>query len=162
MILICYSFNTFNQNSLHIFGGRDLNTNSFLESTEIISEDGETSLSINLPYPLAAHAIASVNHCVSIIIGGETYGNGASDLTWYYNHITKKFTQGPKLLDGRRLHTAGTLIDQGTNEKVIVVAGGYPTHESVEFLINGKWRQGRKIFLFILHLTTYHRYSWLV
>ena len=93
---------------------------------------------------------------------GAPCSNGASDLTWYYNHITKKFTQGPKLLDGRRLHTAGTLIDQGTNEKVIVVAGGYPTLESVEFLINGKWRQGRKIFLFILHLTTYHRYSWLV
>ena len=148
MISISYSLNTFNQNSLHIFGGRDLNTNSFLESTEIISKDGETSSSINLPSPLAAHVIVSVNDSVSIIIGGETYSNGALDLTWYYNHITRKFTQGPKLLNGRRLHTAGTLIDQGTNEKLIVVAGGYPT-DSVEFLINGKWRQGSNFFFCI-------------
>ena len=77
MVSICYSWNTFNQNSLHIFGGRDLNTNSLLESSEIISEDGETSSSINLPCPLAAHAIVSVNDSVSIIIGGETYSNGA-------------------------------------------------------------------------------------
>lgn len=133
--------------SLHIFGGSefDFQESTLLQSSEIISGDGTATASTDLPVPLEEHAIASVNDTFSIITGGRTL-DGKLDSTWYYNHVTKEFKEGPTLLEGRSGHGAGALIDSGTNQKIPVVTGGWNKAsiymDSTEFLINGEWKQG--------------------
>ena len=42
-------------------------------------------------------------------------------------------------------HASGTVVDQETNENIVVVAGGYGTDylDSTELLISGEWQQGK-------------------
>ena len=69
------------------------------------------------------HSISLVNSSTSIIIGGRTNDNSYSSLTWYYNHFTQEFQSGPSLIEGRRYHASGTVLDQETQENIVVVAG---------------------------------------
>ena len=48
-------------------------------------------------------------------------------------------------MKGREEHTSGTVVDQETNENIVVVAGGYNNGnvlDSTELLIDGEWQQG--------------------
>ena len=111
---------------------------------------------VDLPFPLEMHAIASVNESVSIITGGYGPMNGQdkpsiiTDLTWYYNHVTRNFSEGPRLLHARIEHGSGYVIDSGTNERIVVVVGGLLLMNSkdTELLINGKWQKGTSILKF--------------
>ena len=75
---------------------------------------------VDLPFPLEMHAIASVNESVSIITGGYGPMNGQdkpssiTDLTWYYNHVTRNFSEGPRLLHARIEHGSGYVIGKHT------------------------------------------------
>ena len=44
--------------------------------------------------------------------------------TLYFNHVTQEFIPGPDLLEDRRGHASGTIIDQETGERIVVIAGG--------------------------------------
>jgi hypothetical protein len=150
-------------NSLMIFGGLDSTVNSYkaaLQSTEIIHEDGQVSQGPKMPNDkwgseagLLGHNIAVVNSSTLIISGGMA--NGIAYLTWYFNHITQKFQEGPSLMANRYHHASGTVVDHETNENIVVVAGGYgsDTLDSTELLLDGEWQQGKnisndKMFLF--------------
>ena len=143
-------------NSLMIFGGIDYsNINGVvdtyqLQSTEIINENGQVSQGPNMPADdIESHAIATVNASTLIISGGRTtvwpYTYDYSRLTWYFNHVTQEFQEGPSLMEGRRMHASGTIVDHETNENIVVVAGGYGgiSLDSTELLINGEWQQGK-------------------
>ena len=56
---------------LHVFGGDD-GSLQFLQSSEIISEDGGVIDGPNLPTAVWQHAITAVNSTVSILSGGNT------------------------------------------------------------------------------------------
>ena len=140
--------------SLHIFGGTDWDgyAENVLRSSEIIKKDGTVTKSVNLPIELSDHAMVLVNDSVSLI----TSGNSNLESTWYYNHITQEFKKGPNMLRGRNSHEMGILIDHGTNQKIIAVAGGrrgYSSIDSTEFLIDGEWIQGLydKDFYFLVN-----------
>ena len=137
-------------NALHIFGGYDQDTNTILQSSEIVKEDGNLTEGTQLPKPIYAHAIASINSTVSIITGGNSY----SDKTWYFNHASQEFQPGPNLLEGRYHHSAGYVIDQETKEKMAIISGGYNIDisegnvdiiylDSTEMLMNGQWMTGK-------------------
>ena len=134
-------------NSFHIFGGFDANTgNTHLKSSEIINADGSTTEGPELPVIMGhGHGISFINSTVSIITGG--YTNGYTDKTWYFNHATQEFRQGPNLLEARTGHGYGTIIDQETKEKMAIVTGGYADHggfmDSTEIFLNGQWVTGR-------------------
>ena len=132
-------------NSLLIFGGYDYTGNVRLQSTEIINGNGEVSTGPNMPTALSRHTIATVNSSTLIISGGFTNAISYSPLTWYYNHVTQKFHEGPALMEGRRFHGSGTVVDQVTNQKIVVVAGGWNGNylDSTELLITGEWQQGK-------------------
>ena len=132
-------------NSLMIFGGYDYTGNVRLQSTEIINGNGEVSTGPNMPTALSHHTIATVNASTLIISGGFTNAISYSPLTWYFNHVTQKFHEGPSLMEGRRFHGSGTVLDQVTNQKIVVVAGGWNGNylDSTELLITGKWQQGK-------------------
>ena len=132
-------------NSLMLFGGYDNPGNVRLQSTEIINGNGEVSTGPNMPTALSRHTIATVNASTLIISGGITNAISYSPLTWYFNHVTQKFQEGPSLMEGRRFHGSGTVVDHETNENIVVVAGGWNGNylESTELLITGKWQQGK-------------------
>ena len=136
-------------NSLMMFGG--FGDDGRLQSTEIINENGQVSQGPNMPTGLVYHAIATVNTSTLIISGGtnEVYSDD-SPLTWYFNHVTQKFQEGPSLMESRSRHASGTVVDHVTNENIVVVAGGerdfdygpFDYLDSTELLINGEWQQG--------------------
>ena len=148
-------------NALHIFGGQDYdfyNTSTVLNSSEIVKEDGSSTKGPQLPEPMWQHAIASINSTVSIITGGRTSWINYSDKTWYYNHASQKFQPGPNLTEARTYHSSGSVTDQETKEKMVIIAGGSNSTDfldSTEMLLNGEWKTGKNhresyTYLFIL------------
>ena len=132
------------KDALHIFGGYDQDANNNLQSSEIVKKDGSSTEGPQLPTPVYAHAIASINSTVSIITGGWT--NTYSDQTWYFNHESQEFQQGPNLLEARSDHSSGSVTDQETKEKMAIIAGGFGIDrnlDSTEMLWNGEWKTGK-------------------
>ena len=86
--------------------------------------------------------IFSVNTTHSIISGGGTSDLQDVKSTWFYNHVTKTFHQGPESLMMRTEHNSGCL--KYGNQEVPIVVGGF-TREyfpSTEILLNGRWIEG--------------------
>ena len=73
--------------------------------------------------------------------------------TLYFNHVTQEFTPGPTPLEDRRSHASGTITDQETGERIVVISGGQSSYylDSTELLFNGKWHAGKNSLL--LHCT---------
>ena len=92
----------------HIFGGYN---GSRLKSTEIIMANGSVFDGPDMPTELSWHAITKVNQSLSIISGGETTSVPTSK-TWFYNHETEKFSEGPALRQPREYHASATLVDK--------------------------------------------------
>ena len=67
----------------------------------------ESEIGPNMPIALHFHAMASFNESMSMLIGGETYHDSYLSLTWFYDHSSQEFKTGPRLLEGRMLHSAG-------------------------------------------------------
>ena len=65
--------------------------------------------------------------------------------TLYFNHVTQEFISGPNLLENRRGHASGTITDQETGERIVVIAGGKNSFylDTTELLFNGKWHAGK-------------------
>ena len=146
-------------NSLYIFGGNGFrwwNPFRTLTASEIISKEGDGIKSTkitDLKIALSMHAITWINDTVSIITGGKVkctpwpYPDESLSSSWYFNHVTKLYDEGPVLLKGRYGHASGTLIDHGTNETIPVVSGGWVNSsiksDSTEFLVNGIWTNAK-------------------
>ena len=140
-------------NGFHIFGGHEnVETNTILQSSEIVKEDGSSTEGPQLPANISAHAIVSINSTVSIITGGYTnaaYPNNYVDKTWYFNHATQEFQPGPNMLEARSGHASGTITDQESKEKMVIIAGGESSawppglRDSTDILLNGQWVTGR-------------------
>ena len=106
---------------------------------------------IMLPEAAYLHAIISLNKSNSMLIGGNTKSVISSKKTYYYNHFSKTWVNGPELLTGRYGHTAGLIMDHITQSTNIVVVGGSTNVgmlDSVELLYSGEdeWKQGIYIF----------------
>ena len=149
--------------SLIILGGYESGSGR-LNSTEIITEDGQVSQGPDMPTKLSSHAVAGLNSTTSIITGGCTSVNCASPLTWYFNHISLEFQPGPSLIKGRWRHASGTIVDQDTNENIVAVVGGDGAFQSTELLISGKWKQGKQsskishcVYVFLFRLCIFSK-----
>ena len=124
-----------------------------LKSTEYILESGESVDGPDLPMPVSNHAMVNVNETHILIIGGVKKINSthsiAMDKTWYFNHVTQEFINGPNLRIARALHAAGVFIDSETKEALVVVVGGIGEDniidnalDSTEILKGEHWELG--------------------
>ena len=68
-----YTAGIVNDKVFHIFGGYDPSSVGRLKTTEVVSENGITYDSPDLPDFLYLHAIASINATFSIITGGTSH-----------------------------------------------------------------------------------------
>ena len=125
----------------YIIGASD---NGKLQSTELIDSNGFVDAGPNLPTKIWGHSITSINKTVSFISGGETSASKYSPKTWYYNHESQLFRNGPSLQLGRGGHASATVIDSVTKSLIIVVAGGWNGNQldSKELLIDDQWKPG--------------------
>ena len=118
-----------------------------LQSTALIYPPIIPRPGTDLPQPMLEHSLININSSFSFLIGGETENDLYSFLTYFYNHLTNEWSNGPNLLQGRQGHAAGTVIDHGTHQQHVVVVGGvgeFDQFDSVELLYYGKneWSQG--------------------
>ena len=144
-----------NDNTLWVTGGENKDGYS-IASTEHVKMSGSMP-GPDLPMALESHAMVSINSTVSMVIGGWD-GNGwdGTASTFYFNHIEGEWSYGPILMQSRYMHAAGIVTDELTNEKFVVVTGGFlnvlsqtAIHDSKvyldssEILQDGKWVEGK-------------------
>ena len=131
------------QSQIWVTGGRG-NRGKRLSSTEYIPKSLTNEPS--LPEPVRSHALVSINETTSMLIGGSTNNDDISSKTHYFNHQNQSWKDGPRLINGRREHSAGVIIDHITQAQHIAVVGGYINggSDSVEILFNGEtqWNKG--------------------
>ena len=138
-----------NDGFMWVAGGNNVEK-GMLASTEVINPSDKIVFSNydDLPEPVYRHALITLNGTTSFLIGGGlTNDEKSTDKTYYFNHITKNWTIGPKLVNRRRDHIAGLIKDHFTHEEHVVVAGGSNGYymNSTEILFNGQhdWTRGK-------------------
>ena len=77
----------------------------------------------NLPMALGSHALIAINRTHSMVIGG-TYSDYL-DLTFFFDHGTQQWIDGPRLLQARAHHAVGIVNDQVTMANLVIVTGGH-------------------------------------
>ena len=117
-----------------------------LASSEYITLEG-IEPGPELPTIIDSHALVAIDNTLSMLIGGSTTENVATKTTHYFDHQSHNWIQGPDLMQARWQHAAGIVTDQVTNEKLVIVTGGFNnpgiTLDSTEMLINNQWNQGK-------------------
>ena len=112
---------------------------------EIITKNGEKKSGVILPPnhqcqssgELYTHQMISINETFSMLIGGicgasgifddwnsgifDDYDKNSTKLTFYFNHLSKEWSQGPDLLDPEFRFGAGVLKDKVTKEEMVAV-----------------------------------------
>ena len=118
----------------------------YLASSEYITLEG-IEPGPELPTMLDSHALVAIDNTLSMLIGGSITENVATKTTHYFDHQSHNWIQGPDLMQARWQHAAGIVTDQVTNEKLVIVTGGFNnpgiTLDSTEMLINNQWNQGK-------------------
>ena len=92
------------------------------------------------------HALVSFDDNWSMLIGG-LYEFGGTRFTYYFDHEREEWIDGPTLEYSRYNHAAGSVTDEQTSEKLIIVTGGIEvlqvsTLTSTEILIDNVWHPG--------------------
>ena len=132
-------------------GSPNMDKNTGLSSTEIINNEHALGRpGPEMPIALASHEIVAFNESVFMIIGGVRFGSKDSlysALSFYYFEESKAWVEGPTLIEARSGHVAGFVTDTDTNEKILIVAGGYSGNylDSVELFFehgSNEWVPG--------------------
>ena len=95
--------------------------------------------------------MVNVNETHILIIGGAIRIGSRNvtalqfDNSWYFNHVTQEFIDGPNLRISRAGHAAGVFVDSVSKEILVVVAGGINKNkilDSTEILKGDRWELG--------------------
>ena len=91
----------------------------------------------------------NVKNNFTMIIGGQTEQTEQDGKviaqTFYYNHTNKVWSNGPTLNKKRMSHAVGIVTDEVSQEKLVVVTGGYingNVSKSTEVLFDSTWSIG--------------------
>jgi hypothetical protein len=129
-----------------VTGGFD---GSYLNSAEMLTEDGWESNMPSLPVTIGAHCMVTVNSTTVMAIGG--FQNGEySGKTFYFTLGEDSWTEGPELKNKRRFHSCGNIRrNKESQEMSIIVAGGSDDSylSSVEILDedSNEWQTGPEL-----------------
>ncbi len=132
-----------------VTGGEDA-SGSYLNSAEMLTEEGWESNIPSLPVTIGAHCMVTVNSTTVMVIGG--YQNEQrSGKTFYFTVGEESWTVGPELKNKRTDHNCGKISrNKESQEMSIIVAGGYDGSfysSSVEILDEGsnEWQTGPEL-----------------
>jgi hypothetical protein len=133
---------------LLVTGGID--DSVYLNSAEMLTEEGWESNIPSLPVTIWAHCMVTVNSTTVMAIGGNQNGQ-ISGKTFYFTFGEESWTEGPELKNKRRYHSCGKIRrNKESQEMSIIVAGGYyggSYLSSVEILDEGsnEWQTGPEL-----------------
>ncbi len=124
---------------------------TFLNSAEILTDQGWESKIPSLTVNIVNHCMVTVNSTTVMVIGGwQNYQYSVK--TFYFTIGDQGWTQGPDSMHNRRLHSCGKIRrDSQSQEMTIIVAGGYdgvsPFLSSVEILnkSSNEWQSGPEL-----------------
>ena len=128
--------------NLFVSGGD--NNQDFLNTAEVLSDQGWQELAFPLPVKIAYHCMVLFNSTTVLVIGGVQNGISSSPNSFFFNTENEIWVEGPKLSFGRHHHSCGKLLkDNRSSQFSVIVAGGYGK-SSVEILDVGasEWRNG--------------------
>ncbi len=135
---------------LLVTGGLD-DYSHFINSAELLTENGWKSKVASLPFTIGAHCMVTINSTTVMVIGGTQNGQNSAN-TFYLNIERQSWTEGPALKTTRYAHSCGRIRkDQNSQELSIIVAGGTnddsPLLSSVEVLDEGskEWQTGPEL-----------------
>jgi hypothetical protein len=135
---------------LLVTGGYD-DSDSYLNSVEMLTEEGWDSNIPSLPVTIFAHCMITVNSTTVMVIGGAQNGQ-RSGKTFYFTFGEESWTEGPELKYKRYYHSCGKIRrNKESQEMSIIVAGGYYSGSSylssVEILDEGfnEWQTGSEL-----------------
>jgi N-acetylneuraminic acid mutarotase len=123
---------------------------SYLNSTEILTEEGWESTIPSLPVTILGHCMVTVNSSTVMVIGGDQ-NNEASEKTFYFAFGEESWTEGPGLKNKREFHSCGKIRRNNESQEMsIIVAGGSVRDSylsSVEILDEGsnEWQTGPEL-----------------
>ena len=137
-----------NQTTLWISGGRD-HIDNYLSSSEFILKEG-TIPGPQLPKAMESHAMIKITNELVLIVGGKSIEILILDQTFECDH-EGECMQGPSLKNARYSHSVGTVIDEVTQEKLVIAAGGRGSNlallQSTEVLLNNEWISGTYMYI---------------
>ena len=110
---------------LWITGGRNVDKEEDLSSTEIVSPfEGTSRRGIELPVTVNSHCMVKYNSTHVFLIGGYQNG-GTSKKTWIFNPTKNyEYVEGPELNEERYWHSCGKFFSKDEGKEFIIVAGG--------------------------------------
>ena len=90
------------------------------------------------------HEMIAIDNELTMVIGGFSPGSVTLAQTFYYDHSNEQWVDGPTLNQARRQHAAGTVTDEVTMERLVVVTGGADgsSLKPTEILHDGDWSLG--------------------
>ncbi len=131
--------------------GGVVGSGSYLNSAEMLTEEGWESNIPSLPVTIAAHCMVTVNSTTVMVIGGEQ-NRQDSGKTFYFTFGDESWTEGPELKNKRSYHSCGKIRrNKESQEMSIIVAGGSVSGSSylssVEILDEGsnEWQTGPEL-----------------
>ena len=130
-----------NEDTIWITGGWNGN---YLSSSEFMTVEGSMA-GPELPIPVDGHQMVAIDNELTMVIGGFSPGSVTLAQTFYYDHSNEQWIDGPTLNQARYAHAAGTVTDEVTIERLVVVsAGGFDGSflKSTEILHDGDWSLG--------------------
>ncbi len=134
---------------LLVTGGYD-GSGSYVNSAEMLTEEGWESNIPSLPVKIYGHCMATVNSTTVMVIGGIQ--NDWSGKTFYFTFGEESWTEGPELKKKREYHSCGKIRrNKESQEMSIIVAGGLSYGSSylssVEILHEGsnEWQTGPEL-----------------
>jgi hypothetical protein len=124
----------------------------YLNSAEMLTEEGWESYIPALPVTIYRHCMVTVNSTTVMVIGGYHNGNDYSGKTFYFIFGEESWTEGPELNSEQVGHSCGKIRrNKETQEMSIIVAGGVSYGSSylssVEILDEGsnEWQTGPEL-----------------
>jgi hypothetical protein len=133
-----------------VTGGYD-GSYTYLNSAEMLIEEGWESNIPSLPVTIAYHCMVTINSTTVMAIGGAQNGQIYSGKTFYFTFGEESWTEGPELKKKRSYHSCGKIRrNKESQEMSIIVAGGHDVSSrlsSVEILDEGsnEWQTGPEL-----------------
>ncbi len=125
-------------------------SSAFLNSAEMLTEEGWESNIPALPVTIYGHCMVTVNSTTVMVIGG-VQNNPYSGKTFYFTFGEESWTEGPELKNKRGVHSCGKIRrNKESQEMSIIVAGGadgYSRPSLVEILDedSNEWQTGPEL-----------------
>jgi hypothetical protein len=127
------------------------NSSIYLNSAELLTEEGWESNVPSLPVYTAYHCMVTVNSTTVMAIGGYQNSQEHSGKTFYFTFGEESWTEGTELKHKRGFHSCGKIRrdQEGEGMSIIVAAGddGSAYLSSTEILDEGsnEWRTGPEL-----------------